>query len=359
MRIFAATSRYMQGPDLLDQLGRQAAVLGNCCVIVTDSDVERLFGARMLASFSGTQAQAALLTFPGEVTRPTIDALADRARALGANVVIGVGGGKGIDAAKGVAIELGARMVSVPTVASNDGPASASVAVYDDAHVMTEILQMKRNPDLVLVDSRAIAGAPLKFLLAGIGDAISKKFEAEACVAAGAATLFGSSPTTTGLLVADACWRTLRDRGPAAVAAVGAGQLDENVEAVIEACVLLSTLAFENGGLSVAHAIARSFPTLPRAAHTLHGAHVAYGLLVQFVLEERKQTERDELAALYKSMRLPLRLADFGLVDATPQEVRQLAENAMPSPSVRRFVRKLDADQIEQAILGVENRFSR
>jgi len=357
MRIFAATSRYMQGPDLLDQLGRHAAVLGRSAVIITDADVERLFGARMLDSFAGTQTKVALLTFPGEVTQPTINALAEQARGLQADVVIGVGGGKGIDAAKGVAIALDARMVSVPTIASNDGPASAAVAVYDDAHVMTGVLQMKRNPDLVLVDTRAVMGAPLRFLLAGIGDAISKKFEAEACVAANAATLFGSPPTTTGLLVADACWRTLRDRGAAAIAAVRAKQLDDNVEAVIEACVFLSTLAFENGGLSVAHAIARSFPTLPRAAHTLHGAHVAYGLLVQFVLEERSSAERAELSALFKALELPLRLADFGLVNATAQEIRQLAENAMPSPSIKRFKRVLDPDQIERALHVVENSF--
>lgn len=353
-RIFAATSRYVQGPGVLDRLGEFVQALAGRPVVVTDGDVARLLGARLLASFQAVGLDARLSQFPGEVTQVAIQSLADQAREEGADIVVGVGGGKALDTAKGVARRLGTRFVSVPTIASNDGPASAAIAIYDDAHHMVEVQQLLRNPDLVLVDTAVIAGAPLRFLLAGIGDAISKKFEAEACARAGAPTLLGAPASLAGLMAADACYQVIRRHGVAAVGAVKAGQITEDVEALIEAAVLLSTLSFENGGLSVAHALARGFPYLIRAAGTLHGAHVAYGLLVQLVLEERPAAFMNELLGFYREIGLPSRLADFGLEAATGAEIQELAEKSTLSPSLARFPRPLDARQLAAAIHQVE-----
>jgi glycerol dehydrogenase len=101
MRVFAATSRYLQGPALIDHLGKHVLEVGRRAVIITDVDVERLFGERISASFSSQNAEAKILVAPGEVTLPSIAQLAERARAFSADIIVGVGGGKSIDAAKG------------------------------------------------------------------------------------------------------------------------------------------------------------------------------------------------------------------------------------------------------------------
>lgn len=354
MRIFAATSRYMQGPGLLDQLGPQAGELGGSAVLVADDAVRALFEGRIAKSFDAARIGLHVLPFGGEVTHAAIDELSAHARASKADVVIGVGGGKALDAAKGVARALRSRLVCVPTIASNDGPASASIAVYDEHHRMVDVLQLRRNPDLVLVDSAIIAAAPLRFFLAGIGDAISKKFEAEACLKANAMTLFGAPASHTGLMAAQACHTLLRTHAPAAVAALREGRLTEDVESVIEATVLLSTISFENGGLSVAHAIARGLPFLERAAGTLHGEHVAYGLLVQLMLEDRPAAMVRELAGFYRQLGLPARLGDLLGGDPREQEFLVLAEEAMRSPSAARFTPVLDAATLGRAIRALE-----
>ena len=51
--------------------------------------------------------------------------------------------------------------------------------VYDENGALLEAMRLKNNPDLVLVDTAVIAKAPVRFLIAGIGDAIVTKFEAE------------------------------------------------------------------------------------------------------------------------------------------------------------------------------------
>ncbi|MES2025640.1 MAG: glycerol dehydrogenase [Pseudomonadota bacterium] len=354
MRIFAATPRYIQGAGILSDLGKHTVRLGQQPFLIADSAVLTLLGKQMESAISSAGMSLGIAEFPGEITHAIITDLTEQARAHGTDVVIGVGGGKAIDAAKGVALSLGIRMISVPTIASNDGPASASIAVYDDQHLMVDVLQLKQNPDLVLVDSAIIAQAPLRFFLAGIGDAISKKFEAEACAKAGAKTLFGAQVSHTGMAVADACYRLIREHAQVAVTAVREQRVTPEVESVIEATVLLSTLSFENGGLSIAHAIARGYSHLPRAAGTLHGDHVAYGLLVQLVLEQREPAMLQELLTFYRDIGLPYRLAHFCKGEPDADEIQLLADSSMLSPSAARFTPKVDATQLAKAIVTVE-----
>jgi glycerol dehydrogenase len=135
-----------------------------------------------------------------------------------------------------------------------------------------------------------------------------------------------------------------------------AGQVSEAVERVIEASVLLSTLSFENAGLSVAHAIARGIPYVQRAAGTLHGEHVAYGLLVQLVLEDRPREFYDDILGFYVEMGLPWQLAHLQLARATDAEIREIVEGTMVSPSVKRFSEVLTPERLADAIRTVEQR---
>ena len=54
------------------------------------------------------------------------------ARGHKADVSVGIGGGKILDVAKAVAVDCGIRMVTCPTIASNDSPTSAASVWYND-----------------------------------------------------------------------------------------------------------------------------------------------------------------------------------------------------------------------------------
>ncbi|MFA7553883.1 MAG: glycerol dehydrogenase [Spongiibacteraceae bacterium] len=354
LRTYTSVSRYIQGPGALNKLGSLSLDWGKQPLIITDTIMKNLLGEQLQAGFDKAGAPINLLTFPGEVTRSTIDKLTAQAKELNTDVIIGLGGGKALDTAKGVALALGCNMISVPTIAATDAPASFAIAVYDDNHFLTEILKMPRNPDLLLVDTTVICGAPTRFLVAGIGDAISKKFEVEACTRSGSEMLMGGLSTHTGRAIANTCYDLIREHALPAIAAAKTGKPNEHVEALIEATVLLSTLAFENGGLSVSHAIAKGLPMVKRAAGTLHGEHVGYGLLVQLVLENRDSAFIQELMAFYKQLQLPYRLEQLGISNVTEEELQTIADNAMTSPSVKRFDQTLDNLQLQSAIKQVE-----
>mgnify|MGYP006224719475 FL=1 len=91
-----------------------------------------------------------------------------------------------------------------------------------------------------------------------------------------------------------------------------------------------------------------------RAERTLHGEHVAYGLLVQLVLENRDKAFIQDIIDFYKQVNLPHQLAWLGMDKPTDDEIQQIADIAMTSPSALRFDRELNADIIVNAINDVE-----
>ena len=56
-------------------------------------------------------------------------------------------------------------------------------------------LPLRSTPDRVLMDTEVIAKAPVRFLVAGIGDALATCYEAEACEQSGIVTMAGGQST--------------------------------------------------------------------------------------------------------------------------------------------------------------------
>ena len=359
MRIFMAPACYIQGPGAMAQLPALARRHGERPWLIADAGIMAMLEPVLRESFGAAQLTLKLQAFDGEITHQRLDALAAQARPEQATVVIGIGGGKVLDVAKGVALRLGLEMISVPTIASTDAPASRGVVIYHDDHSLAGVEQMPRNPDCVLVDTEWIARAPARFLSAGIGDAIAKKFEAEACQASGGLTKHGTPPSRTAMAVADACYTTLRAHGPAAMRACAAKQPDEALESVVETCVLMSALAFENGGLSLAHAMALGLTQARGVSQRLHGEHVAYGLLVQFALEGRDDATILDMAAFYRAVNLPVTLAELDMPQPSEEELVAIARANLASPRPPNTTVALDLATVLQAFRRVETLVAR
>ena len=331
LRIFGSPHRYYQGPGALRLLPRVCDEIGGKPAVVIDAEVLKLTGDLLADIFANVDH--VVLPFSGEVTVGAMAGLAERVRAAGASLVIGIGGGKALDAAKGSAIRAGARYVSAPTVASNDSPTGMTLAVYDDCHNIAAIESMARSPEAVVVDTALMASAPAHFLRAGIGDAIAKKFEAEASRRDGGLSAHFAMQTITGLTIADGCYRTIREHGVAALAAAGSGEPTPAFDAVVEACVLMAGLGFENGGLGLAHGLVRGLVRVPEIAKAAHGLHVAYGLLVMLVSEGRSDAFIADVEECYASLGLPLSLRDLGPVTLSPQLFETIAQATAIAPA--------------------------
>ncbi len=346
IRILGAPQRYVQGPRAIDRLADEIEIAGGGTVaIVIDPVARALLGARLAEQVPGAQ----LLDFGGECTSAEIDACASE---LGtAQLVLGIGGGKAIDTAKGAAIKSGLPVGIVPTIASNDSPTSHIAVVYTADHAVEGVRHMRTNPAFVLVDTAVIAGAPRRFLAAGIGDAMSKPFELAGALAGGGKNFFGGAPTElTQAIVCRAHEILLRD----GEAAMQAGPEPEPAfERVVEAAILLSGLAFESGGLSIAHSMVRGFSLMPQLAGLLHGEMVALGTLTQLAAGQGSRAEIKELSEFFRRIGLPTGFASFGI--SAREDFCRMAEHSLTAPYASNYMRPLSVDDLVEAMRSLDN----
>lgn len=351
VRIYAGTPRYLQGPGALELLPEVAAAHPGTPLIIADAVVNTLLGGRLSALLPA----AVFRVLDGEVTAANANHIAATARngdrEIG--VVIGVGGGKSLDAAKAVALRLNLPVVTVPSAASNDSPASAAIAMYNDDHMMVGVDHLPRHPETVVVDTELIARAPVALLRAGLGDAISKAFEAQACLAGTGVTAHGTRPLQIGSAVAAACYQSIRRYGLTGLAACERGEVTEELEHLVEAVILMSGVGFENGGLSLAHSLTRGLMPARGAKHAPHGAHVAWGLLVQLAVEGRED-ERKDIGEFLRCAGLPISLHELGLTEPSPAEIDTIVRLTLRSPHLANTPMPITDRVLRAAILQVE-----
>lgn len=352
-RIMGMPRRYVQGPGTIERLGPVLAGFGSNAAILADELIWASYGQDIQASLSASNVKANRLPFEGECTDAAISALSRKA--AGAGVVLAAGGGKAIDTAKGIATGLGIEVVVFPTIASNDSPTSRLIVVYSEDHVLERAARMEQNPAAVIVDTEVIIRAPRRFLLAGIGDAVSKIHEVGQSHRAGATNFFDGSPTLTALAIAECCDRVIRQDSHAALAAHDSGAPDAAFERLVEATILMSGLAFENGGLSVAHAVLRGFSTLPALSRSLHGEQVAVGLLIQLMTNPETHDTARELIGFFKSIGLPTTLQDLGADVPAETLARDIAAHTFKSaPYVNNLTVAIDEQGLAAAILAAD-----
>lgn len=353
LRVLGAPREYVQGPGALDELPRLAARHGNGHLLaVIDGFLFDTLSKRLQANFSARGQQVTCLRFAGEATREEGDRIV--AAMAGADVVAGIGGGKCIDIGKYAGLHGSKPVFSVPTVASNDAPTSRLIVLYNEAHAVTGTEFLDYNPDIVLVDTDIIASAPPRLLRAGIGDALTKLYEARATAVSDGANSFTARAPFLGRKLGEICREVIRRCGPPVLTALERGERHPDFEELVETLILLSGITFESGGLSVAHSMIRGLTRVPALAGYLHGEHVAYSTLVQISLEGDDNDLADAMEFNH-SIGLPISLHELGVPpEAVVAAAVDIAAGTMTAPYITNFPRKLEAPDIVNAILGVE-----
>src|SRR5512137_1446188 len=228
--VFAAAGTYVQGPGALGAIGPHLARLGKRAVGVVDPVVRASVEPLLSASCSAEGIAWRLEPFPGECTEAAVEALVAATRAWAPEMVVAAGGGKAMDTGKLLAEALGVPSVMVPTIFATDAPTSRVAVLYTEEHAQLRVVRLRASPALVVVDTIIIVRAPVRFLVAGMGDAIATWPEARTCAATGGRTPVGGRSSRAALALAELCYRTVLEHGRQARKDAAAGRVSEAVE---------------------------------------------------------------------------------------------------------------------------------
>lgn len=351
-----APTKYFQGKGLLREIYERTCHLGKKYAFLVDEVVYEITCETIRQAFKDKEGEYIYIFHGGESTLAEALRISTILKENQCDVIVGVGGGKVIDSAKLAAMQTEhVKTVIVPTSAASDAPCSANTVIYDENGTFLRAEKPKENPSVVLVDTEIIAHAPVRLLVAGMGDALATYYEARACRRAGLTNFSGGQCTLAGYAMAELCRDVLLEHGRRAKADVEKNQWSEDVEAVAEANIYLSGVGFENNGVSVAHATYNGMTAAVKPFPAMHGEGVAFGLLLQLVLEYDEAGKRDEeewklVTDFYQAVGLPTRFSQIGISDPDDALLEKIAASICGGANAHREPFPVTPEKVAKAL---------
>lgn len=329
-----APAQVLRGRGVLAQVGGAIAHLGQRPLVIGGNQSLAGVQPQLQPVLEHEKLQVIWRSYNPECSETTLATLHQVVDHHQADVVIGIGGGKALDTAKLVAHQHHLPIVTIPTSAATCAAWTALSNVYSEQGAFQYDVALTRCPDLLVLDYDVVQTAPRRTLVAGIGDAIAKWYEAS--VSSGHAQ-------QTLIIAAVQQARVLRDLlfQTSAIALQEPG--GQTWQEVVDATVLMAGMIGGLGGAQcrtvAAHAVHNGLTHLLASHGTLHGEKVSYGILVQLRLEEIVQgnqlaaTARQQLLRFYGDIGLPKSLYDLGLADIALADLQQAATIACADQS--------------------------
>lgn len=247
----------------------------------------------------------------------------------GVDVVLGVGGGRVIDTAKGVAQFLNKEYITVPTVIATCAPYAPVAAVYHPDRTFREVGYFKRTAYACVADLDLLIESPEEYFVAGIGDTLAKWYEAVVLVER--SNKYNDPFVRMGLEAAKITRDVLLRDSKEALSSMKEGKVTEQfknaVDTVFAIAGAVGCFAVQYGRMAGAHAVHNGLTLIEETHSVLHGTKVSYGILVQLLAEGKKE-EVERLIPFYKENNLAYNLASVKIVDDVENKIKVVSEFA-------------------------------
>lgn len=352
--LLVAPAQVLRGERVLSQSQVAIAALGQRPFVVSGQQTQNLIQENLVPILAQAKLTAAYGTYAPDCSEFSLENLKNTVKHHQADLIIGVGGGKALDTAKLLAHHCRLPVITIPTSAATCAAWTALSNVYSNEGAFQYDVSLDRCPDLLILDYSLIQLAPQRTLIAGIGDAIAKWYEA---------SVSSGQSTATLTIAAVQQARVLRDllfqKSAEAIAKPGQAQWQEVVDATVLLAGVIGGLGGANCRTVAAHAVHNGLTHLLAAHDILHGEKVAYGILVQLRLEELVQgnqlasSSRQQLLKFYSEIGLPQSLEQLGLGSIALSDLRHAAEvSCLPQSDIHRLPFAVSPEQLIAAMVS-------
>lgn len=355
--IHVGPARVIRGSQILENSGRELAALGQRPLVIGGDRALSIIQPRLFTVLEEQGLTPQTASYLPDCSETSLETLRQAVADHQADFIIGVGGGKALDTAKLIAHQCHLAIATLPTSGATCAAWTALSNVYSNQGAFLYDVALDRCPDLLILDYDLILTAPKRTLVAGIGDAIAKWYEA---------SVSSGHCEQTLIIAAVQQARVLRDillqHSPQALQNPGS----ETWKQIVDACVLMAGVTGGLGGAQcrtvAAHAVHNGLTHIDPTHKTIHGEKVAYGILVQLRLEEMIQNNhlalsaRQQLIQFYEQIGLPKTLEDLGLAEVTLAQLRQVAAIACAESSdIHHLPFAVNPDQLVAAMVSTLN----
>ena len=351
--VHGAPSEYILEEGILDQLEAKLLERGFQKVLIVHGQKSWQAAKPFWPLLTGLQYEEH--TYGGENSLTEINTVSKRVIDDSFDAIIGVGGGKVLDLTKSASHVTHRPSVLIPTLHSNCSPWTPVSVVYDDFGTFIRFDVYPLGASLVLVEPQILLNAPVEMLIAGIGDTLAKWYEADVQMAA---IKDKSIPLEISYYSAKQCKDVLLQYSEGAVQAAKAGKLNDDFIKVVETIIILAGMVGgfgdHYGRVAGAHAIHNGLTVLDGTHHALHGEKVAYGILVQLILED-KWAEIEQLLPFYRQLGLPASLKDIGVSVINAEVITSVAEKSTdPDDSIHVLPGEITTATVSKAMTELE-----
>ncbi|MFP3154312.1 iron-containing alcohol dehydrogenase [Lachnospiraceae bacterium ZAX-1] len=298
-----------------------------------------------------------ILEYGGYPTIETAEEVARNAKEEEAGAIVGIGGGRIMDTVKAAGGIAGLPVIAVPTIAATCASWAATSILYNDQGEFTEPRANENAPIFLVLDTDIIANAPIRYIQAGISDALARWYE-NAPHLRYSNRFYLRWQIKQAELIRD----ILENEGLRVVADLKRGVYDpESVVTVLDASVLLtglfvsirSTDELFYGG--IAHNIYHLSSPLHELHGALHGEQIAFALIVSALLEKKPEKEVLDLVTLFHKFEQPLTLKEIGLGDDAPERLDKVLPTIYAaSEEYRKLITQFTLKELKSTIFEAD-----
>ena len=318
------TEAYKAIPHECGFYGKNAVVIGGKTAMAKSKDA-------LLEGVKGSDIKITdFIWYGGDSTYENGDALIANETVQKADIIFGVGGGRACDTCKYVANEMDKPLFTFPTVGSNCASVTAICVIYNPDGSFREYYYPK-VAEHTFINSAIIADSPYELLWAGIGDALSKEFEA---VFSSKQDDLSHTPLM-GVQLSKICTDPLITFGAEALKACREKKdthaLEQVVLDIIISTGLVSNMTTQMPNYyynaSLAHCVYYGSTVTKKGHQHLHGEIVALGILCLLTYDQQFEV-RDRIMEFNDKMGFPVCFDD---VEIGEEEFEAMADKAMTS----------------------------
>lgn len=317
---------YINEPDILKNSGNEIKKFGKKALIIGGKTALNVVGNEFFKSIEDANVEFKIEEFIEYPSENNVEKFSLEVKNINADMIIGIGGGKVLDLVKAVGERSNVIVITVPTIAATCAAWSALTIIYDDEGHYVSNMNLSSSPKLVLADTKILAEAPIRYLKAGIGDTIAKWYESYPYK-----FKHGNDITLKiSMKISKLALEILEENSIRLVNEISLDYKSKYINEVLDSIIMLAGLAGSIKGGNVrpnlAHRIHNALTFIDDTHETIHGEKVSFGLIVQFILEEKSEKELENILEFFNKLDLPITLKQLGIETNVNEKINLVCE---------------------------------